>query len=475
MNIGNTYRAPGLRLRQLALCLGVTFALGSQAAFANVEKIATPPQPQQLSAAKLAVPHRPAHPTTTFLVTSCDDAGPNTLRDAAGVAIAGDTIDLSTLACSTISLTSGSIAVSDVTIVGPGQNLLDIDASGNGYHSVFYHFSGGGSLLIEDVTISGAKYEGTNGNGGCIWSSGDVALSSATVNGCEVVTPSTSTSESRGGGIYADGSVTLLFSTVSNNFVDAYNPAAKGGGIYAKGGIISKYSTIDGNDAVSSNYIGRGGGVYVVGNSNAYFLGSTISNNSANSINGGMEIRDAGSMAFTLVNSTISGNRTDGIQAGAGVYMHPYVANSTVAFNSAASASFAVGFYVQPIGEIESSLFANNMADDGTTYDVQSINGSFTGSSNLITATGSSVPLDTVSACPNLGPLADNGGGTLTHSIGLDSAAIDGGNDVSGVSNDQRGSGFPRLFGDAPDIGAFENQGEAGDRLFFNGVDSICQ
>jgi hypothetical protein len=475
MNIGKTHRAPGLRRHQLALCLGVTFAIGSQATFANVEKIATPSQPQQLSAAKLIAPHRPAHPTTTFLVTSCDDAGPNTLREAAAAATAGDTIDLSTLACSTISLTSGSISVSDVTIVGPGQDLLDIDATSNGYNSVFYHFSAGGSLLIEDVTISGAKYTGASGNGGCIWSSGDVALSSATVTGCEVVTPSTSTYASRGGGIYADGSVTLLFSTVSHNFVDAYNPTAKGGGIYAKGGIFSKYSTIDGNQSFSTNYLGRGGGVYVVGNSNAYFLGTTISNNSASSINGGMEIRDAGTMAFTLVNSTISGNRSDSIQAGAGVYMHPYVANSTVAFNTAASAGFAVGFYVQPIGEIESSIFSNNMADDGATYDVQSINGTFTGSGNLITATGSSVPFGTITACPNLGPLAANGGGTLTHSIGLGSAAIDAGNDTSGVSSDQRGSGYPRVFGAAADIGAFENQGERGDRLFFNGVDSICQ
>lgn len=474
MNIGITHRAPGLRRRQLALCLGVTFALGSQAAFASVEKFATPPQPRQPSAAKLAVPHRPAHPATTFLVTSCDDAGPNTLREAAAAAGSGDTIDLSTLTCSTISLTSGSISLADVTLAGPGQDLLDIDASGNANNSVFYH-STGGSLLIEDVTISGAKYTGSLGNGGCIWSTGDVTLSQATVTGCEVITPSGSTSESRGGGIYAIGTVALLSSTVSNNFVDAYDPAAKGGGIYAQGGIISKYSTIDGNDASSSNSSGRGGGVYVVGNSNAYFLGSTISNNGASFINGGMEIRDAGSMAFTLVNSTISGNRSNFLQGGAGVYMHPYVANSTVAFNTAASASYAVGFYVQPVGEIESSLFANNMADGGATYDVQSINGSFTGASNLITATGSSVPLDTISDCPNLGPLADNGGGTWTHSIGLDSAAIDTGNVVSGVSNDQRGSGFPRLSGDAPDIGAFENQGELGDRLFFNGVDSICQ
>ena len=196
MNIRTAHRAHGLRLRQLALCLGVTFALGSQAAFANVEKVATPPQPQQLSAAKLAAPHRPAHPTTTFLVTSCDDAGPNTLREAAAAAVSGDTIDLSTLSCSTISLTSGSINVTDVTLVGPGQSLLNINASGNSYNSVFYHFSSGGSLLIEDVTISGAKYTGPNGNGGCIWSNGDVALSSATVTGCEVITPSDSTSES---------------------------------------------------------------------------------------------------------------------------------------------------------------------------------------------------------------------------------------------------------------------------------------
>ena len=64
-----------------------------------------------------------------------------------------------------------------------------------------------------------------------------------------------------------------------------------------------------------------------------------------------------------------------------------------------------------------------------------------------------------------LGPLADNGGPTLTHVLLLGSPAIDAGDntlavDEDGVplANDQRGEGFDRVFGDGVDIGAFELQ-----------------
>ena len=42
-------------------------------------------------------------------VTNCDDSGPGSLRDALNGASDGDIIDLTQLACSTISLTTGAL------------------------------------------------------------------------------------------------------------------------------------------------------------------------------------------------------------------------------------------------------------------------------------------------------------------------------------------------------------------------------
>ena len=55
---------------------------------------------------------------------------------------------------------------------------------------------------------------------------------------------------------------------------------------------------------------------------------------------------------------------------------------------------------------------------------------------------------------PKLGPLADNGGPTLTMALLPGSPAIDAGNTSLAPATDQRG--FPRPAGLAADLGAFE-------------------
>jgi hypothetical protein len=55
---------------------------------------------------------------------------------------------------------------------------------------------------------------------------------------------------------------------------------------------------------------------------------------------------------------------------------------------------------------------------------------------------------------PKLGPLANNGGPTLTMALLPGSPAIDAGNTSLAPATDQRG--FPRPAGPAADIGAFE-------------------
>src|SRR5262245_60783858 len=80
-----------------------------------------------------ADPPFPMPPRGSITVTNCDDAGPGSLRDAIAIAASGDTIDLTQLACSTITLTSGALGVAqdDLTFTGPGASLLAIDGGGN--------------------------------------------------------------------------------------------------------------------------------------------------------------------------------------------------------------------------------------------------------------------------------------------------------------------------------------------------------
>ena len=70
---------------------------------------------------------------------------------------------------------------------------------------------------------------------------------------------------------------------------------------------------------------------------------------------------------------------------------------------------------------------------------------------NLIGTTPS--PID-----PLLGPLQDNGGPTLTHALLPGSPAINAGSNPERFRFDQRGSGFQRVIGSAPDMGAWELQ-----------------
>lgn len=61
---------------------------------------------------------------------------------------------------------------------------------------------------------------------------------------------------------------------------------------------------------------------------------------------------------------------------------------------------------------------------------------------------------------PGTGPLAENGGPTLTHALLPESPAINAGSSelAADLLEDQRGVGFPRLVDGAVDIGAYEFQ-----------------
>ena len=184
----------------------------------------------------------------------------------------------------------------EVTIVGPGADLLTLDA-GNGFDSNFD--TGDGYRIFEiddstagliDVEISGLTISGGDiaGLGGAILSRENFILSNsalsgnaATLEGGGIYVPSGTTSiisstisgnnADTGGGISSGGMLDILSSTLSNN-----SASSLGGGINLFSGVANvTQSTITGNSASA-----KGGGLYNLG-ATANVTGSIVAGNTA--------------------------------------------------------------------------------------------------------------------------------------------------------------------------------------------------
>lgn len=459
-----------------------------------------------LAAALCLVTPLAATAATTWTVDTCGEAVTGTgttgsLRYAAANAASGDTIDLSSLTCSTISLASGAVvfAQADITLNGPGKDALTIKGSND---RVFQHDGFGGTLAVNNLSVANGYLhmpEGLSAYGGCIRSNGMVFLNHAAVRSCHAIASGTS---ARGGGIYALNELTAKYSDITGNVVSHTGAGVgDGGGIFAWGNVLIANSTLSGNSAQG----GTGGGLRA--SRSAAVVASTISGNVAWK-GGGIFAFDnlsSASDSFALLNSTVSGNsaleNAGGAVTNAGT-IHVY--NSTVAFNTAGSATsfsgrhYSPGFtisdhgayYTDPshyqlkIVTLQSSIFSNNTyANPVTTPDdigvakftVGSLNSTPTsGSNNLAFATtifGLPNTL-TTGVCPQLQALRNNGGPTQTHALSRGSPAIDAGNTwAQGLTPfDQRGSPFARVSGAQADVGAYERQ--QGDIVFDDGFDA---
>jgi hypothetical protein len=432
--------------------------------------------------ARLPSPARAPGQHVTLEVTDCSDGtlgtDSNDLRDTVASAGTGDTIDLTNLQCSTITLTKGAvfIDVDDLTIVGPGASALTID--GDFGQGVFQH-TGSGLLSISNLTMADSKYQSSDfPHGGCIYSEGSVSLLLSTVSNC-ILEGTSTTENASGGGIYARGALTLADSTVENSTIVSGSTFALGGGTYSRGETVLKYSTIRGNTAYSSQSETFGGGVYARGYGNVIIEGSTISGNTA-FLEGGLEIGPGKApnttlFTATIKNSTIAGNSASFI---GGIYdsLPLTLSNSTIAFNTTVESGFAAGLTLGDnanyAADLESSIIALNTPG----FDFTSSGITISGSNNLITTTNVGVPLGTLSSCPKLAPLADNGGLVFSVALLAGSPAINVGNNNLNLTDDTRGDGFPRTFGAGTDIGSYERQaGVVDDVIFINEFESRCR
>jgi uncharacterized repeat protein (TIGR01451 family) len=247
--------------------------------------------------------------------------------------------------------------------------------------------------------------------------------------------------------VLAGKTVSILNLTMANG------RANQGGGIFNSGNLTISNSTISGNNAVGGT--AEGGAIY--SNSGTLtILNSTISGNMANGSGGGLF--NTGTSTATLVNVTVTNNRTDadGAAPGPGGGIAQSSSNPVTLRNTIVAGNFTG---VAP----------------GTAPDEISGNMAASSNNNLIGAAGfggltNGVNLNQVGvADARLAALGNNGGPTQTHALLAGSVALDAGDNTTatnaGLTTDQRGPGFARST-DGPDadatatvdIGAFEAQ-----------------
>jgi hypothetical protein len=262
-----------------------------------------------------------------------------------------------------------------------------------------------------------------------------------------------------GGGIDNEGGATLTItnSTLSGNTAGSVNnPSVAGGGIFSSGTLTIVNSTVSGNAV--GGISGRGGGIYNGGT--LTIVNSTVSGNTA-IIGAGI---DNGGVAttVTITNSTFSGNAASaygGACLNSGTLQ---IANSTLSDNSA----FLGGAILLsgPFAPLQIGNTILNRGDSGenihsfgfATVTSLGYNLSSDDAGGHLTGPGDQINTD-----PVLGPLQDNGGPTFTHALLPGSPAINAGNPnfTPPPFFDQRGPGFNRVVNGRIDIGSFEVQG----------------
>lgn len=303
-------------------------------------------------------------------------------------------------------------------IVGPGADVLTIDASGNdptpleanGDGSrIFTVDTGTATFGTANVLIAGLSLVGgdTPDTGGAVLNREILTIRQSSISDNHALRG--------GGGIHTTGSLTLVDSTVNTN---SAAPGAGGDG----GGIVSATD--------------------LSGNRTTTIVGSTISGNSARA--GGGLFNSFGLTVFR--HSTVTANSNiEGLFAGV---------------TSRSSATTRT--------EVHSSIVASNNGSDVSLFG-GSVNSFQSRGFNVIGSVGSGVGSafsqsgdQIVGAGALLGPLADNGGSTKTHALLTGSPAIDRGDPAAAAGaagvplHDQRGFPFTRVSNGRIDVGAVE-------------------
>lgn len=390
--------------------------------------------------------------------------------------------------------TSTSLTISNCIVAN--------NSAGNGGGGLYVDvdFYGDGDPTLSPITIENSSFVGNSAgdDGGGLYFSSDieVSITNTTIAG------NTAGAHTPNSELYMD---------------PGYFNGGDGGGVRALllgGGTVAiANTTISGNSAQSGfrhpyyqaptlePWAGNGGGIASLYGTPVVALNSTISGNHADAIGGAISARqnpagpyyDARSTGVVLVASTVTENSSgEGMAAIAGneqrmragalsapatgrpeTNRDEHAERSRSRRNGTASAPLTPTVAIDPLTPIQrqltliSTIVAGNgtvdIAEFGadaplTVASTNSIIGTLgtgavlsdQGGTQLIPSAGSLL----------LGPLAANGGPTLTHALLLGSPAIDtGGTSLpafTGDQFDQRGPGFARIIGGFVDVGAYE-------------------
>jgi len=366
---------------------------------------------------------------------------------------------------------SGGAIFSDGPVTITNSLLRNNQAGSAG--ALFANF-GNAIVSIQDSTLSLNRAVNTGtGYGGAIWVG---SLAQLSITGGAIL----SNTAQSGGGLYLSAGAAVTLTSTGPPALVSGNSATDGGGLYNAGTLTLTNVTLSGNlgsnlgggiwnfyglatltnATLSGNSAGNGGGI-----DNSYSLATltnaTLSGNSAG-IGGGI-FNDSGTAVLT--DDTLSGDMASN---GGGIANWGGAADLTNVTLSGNTASlhggglYQRGNYVTETISLSNTLIANGVAGENCARDNSSYNlisAGYNLSSDGTCAAYLNQSGDLNGANTNLGPLANNGGSTLTQMPNPPSPAIDaiplGVNGCGAtLTSDQRGA--PRPINGKCDIGALE-------------------
>jgi hypothetical protein len=283
-----------------------------------------------------------------------------------------------------------------------GVTLQRTAAASNAFPII--DFAGGSSLTLDGLTIEGGS--NTSGSGGGVNNSnsygGDITISNSIIRN--------NTTVGAGGGVNGSygGNITITNSAITGN-----TAGASGGGVSVSGGLNVSGSTISGNQSTS----GGGGVALITTCASSQVVNSTISGNSTSNGIGSAFLIDANSSC--------------------GAPRNALFANNTIANNTGGAGGMSLGCYGGTISLSSNIIYGNGTAD---TANFTCSSTTLTGNNNVIGVAGGSGSYagvtGTIIANPLLAALANNGGNTQTHALGVGSPAIDAGNNTQALVTD---------------------------------------
>jgi hypothetical protein len=297
--------------------------------------------------------------------------------------------------------------------------------------------------LISNLALGGNAYHGSGTGealGGAIYSSATFTGSESTFAGNQALSGggSNTNTDGRGGAIYNLGSAVLngcsLFSNVAIGGAGADWPESQGGhpGGHGLGGAVFNSSQLVMTNCTTALNLAQAGGSYGVF---ATYPGGAVGTGA------GGGVYNTSNGVFTAVNVTIASNFVSAVASGG--FPGSYWTN----YGFADGANIAVTNGTIWLRNTILAYPNTNHSAWGTITDA-GYNMSSDGSANFNSGTSFNF------TDPLLGPLADNGGPTLTMALSLNSPAVDSGTSVGAPFTDQRG--FPRPAGSGFDMGALE-------------------